>query len=196
VDENTLGEIGDYSATASDGSDVTYELTGSDAADFYVSNFEDNAGTVYYERRFDFENPDDKTLSFTVNATAGSATVTKDVTVTVNDKNDRPAFSSRVFECTLRENARAGSRCGAHWGALAADDDDTTLTYSLSDLDWRLAEWLDIVPSTGALTLSAAGADGLDFEARSGCRSASATARTSKATRTARSTHGRRCSSG
>ncbi len=164
LDEGTLGEIGDYSATAADGSAVTYALSGADADDFHVSNIDGDAGTVYNNRAFDFEDSADKTLEFTVTATAGGATATKDVTVTVGDVNDRPAFSADVLQCSLREDSLAGESCGASPN-VATDDDGDSLTYSLSDANPQ-ARYLSIDPSTGEVTLSAAGAGRLDYEAR------------------------------
>jgi len=165
-DENSLGSIGDYQATDPGGSAVTYELSGADADDFYVSNLDDDAGTVYNNRAFDFEDSADKQLTFTVTATAGGSTISRAVTVTVGDTNDRPAFMAGVFECGMTENDIDGADC-LGWPAadIAADDDDTSLTYSLSDAS-PLARYLDIDPATGAVTLSVAGVGNLDFESR------------------------------
>jgi len=183
-DENALGEIGTYLARAQDGSPIEYSLTGPDADDFYISNLDGDAGTIYNNRSFDFEDVDDKSLSFTVNATSASLghTATLDVTVTVGDKNDRPSFGAYAFECGFLETDRSGSSCfdsmttsaaGRHFACasvdetcLATDDEGDRLTYSLAD-DWRMADYLDIDPGTGAVTLSDAGAGRLDFEGRS-----------------------------
>ena len=165
VEENSLGDIGDYSATAYDGSDVTYSLSGADAAAFgvFVDDEFGLGGLVYNKRVFDFEDPGDKTLEFTVEATIGAGTLSKDVTVTVGDVNDNPEFTSGAFVCRLAEGAAAGAACGSWPSVVAADDDGDSLSYSLSDAS-PLAEYLDVDPATGAATLSAVGAGRLDAD--------------------------------
>ncbi len=158
IDENTLDTIGSYSATASNGAAVAYHLTGPDAGDFYIHSGEDGSnGTVFNVRGFDFEEADDKTLDFTVNATADGVTATKDVTVTVAEKNDRPRFLANAIRCTIQEQAPQGSQlsCPGTDTGFAEDQDGDSLTYSLSDS--RMGAYLTISSSSGVISVTEEG---------------------------------------
>ena len=159
IDENTIGLIGTYSAEVISTEDLEPQLTltGEDADEFF---FNEGDGSVTNKRGFDFENSDDKSLSFTFTATAGGVTATKDVTVTVRDKNDRPRFAADVFTCQVREQAVQGTSLPCN--VRATDQDDATLTYSLSDS--RRGGYFDIDPNTGAITVSEDGSGKLDFD--------------------------------
>ncbi len=166
VEENALVDVAQYSVSFTDSGggkpEVTYSLSGSDADDFDILNFEGLEGLVNNKRHFDFEDPDDKRLSFTAEATAAGVTVYQDFVVTVTDVNDRPEFSLGEFECLLRESSAAGTSCNLP-GVVAADDDGDALTFSLSDAAPR-SRYFAIDPATGQVTLTDAAVGWLDAE--------------------------------
>ena len=162
--EDTLGEIGDYSYKHSGGSTVTYSLSGTHNSDFDIISDEggDDAGKVYNKNVFDFENPFARTFEFTVEATAGGVSESFPVTVTVTNLNDRPEFGAAVYECYFDEQADAGTPC-TPTPVAGPDPEGDSLTYALSDAS-ILSSYLHVDPRTGIVRISDEGAGKLDAD--------------------------------
>ena len=166
LSENTLAEIGDYSYTFTGDGGIEYSLSGDDADDFYISNYTGDAGTVYNNRPFDFEDGGDQELNFTVEAGAGELTETFEVTVTVTGLNDRPKFTADVYECRFDEQASRGEVCNIALDSRveAEDPEADSLTYSISDSS-TLSSYLHLSPDLGFLSISEDGDGKLDADA-------------------------------
>ena len=154
--------VGTVTATDPDADDsVTgYTLSGTDAGLFGITT----AGVLTFSAAPDFEAPqggmddDSNSYTLTVTATGGvgdrALTATQDLTVTVTDVNEPPAFTSDAT-FSLAENLTAV-------GTVAAADPDAadSVTFALSGTDAALFG----ITTAGALSFSAAP----DFEAPQG----------------------------
>lgn len=134
------------------GDTLTYSLSGINNADFAIA---DSSGLISTAKSLDYETV--TSYALTVSVTDGIVTITTSLTITVNNKNDQPAFTNAPYSATVDEND-----AGAALYTVSASDQDTTdsLTFFLAgsgSADFVLDS------STGAITLSRA----LDFESRS-----------------------------
>ena len=148
VDENSTGTIYTATATDADGNTVTYSIVGgADSADFSINA---TTGALSFVGTPDFENPDDSNTDnayeVTIRASDGVNTTTQTVTITVDDVDEAPVFSSGAT-ASVAENQTAA------YTAAAADDEGTVLTYSLSGTDAAL---FSIDAGTGVVTFNAA----------------------------------------
>ena len=109
-----------------------------------------------FEARAD-ANTDNEYL-VTVRASDGDNIVTLEVTVTVTDENEPPAFAAETDARTIAENTAAGRNIGTPVSATDPDAGDT-LTYTLGGAD---AASFDIVAASGQLQTKAA----LDHETK------------------------------
>ena len=94
----------------------------------------------------------------TIKASDGAKTGNLEVTVTVTDENELPAFASETDARTIAENTAAGQNIGTPVSATDPDAGET-LTYTLGGTD---AASFDIVVTSGLLQTKAA----LDHEGR------------------------------
>ena len=130
--------IGDpVSATDADTSDtLEYTLGGTDAASFSIVS---TSGQLQTSAALDYETKDSYSVTVSVSDGNGESD-SIDVTITVTDGNDAtdgnnaPAFTYGSSSIALSVNK--GSRLGT--SIYATDDDDDTLTYSLSGTDAAL----------------------------------------------------------
>ena len=95
----------------------------------------------------------------TVEASDGNNNGTLDVTVTVTDENEPPAFAEEAAAHSIAENTAAGQNIGTPVPATDQDAGDTTLTYTLGGDD---AASFGIVATSGQLQTKAA----LDHETK------------------------------
>ena len=133
-------------ATDADGNDLSYNLSGTDAALFMIDGA---TGEVSFIEAPDFENPDDaggdNVYDIVVTASDGDNSTNHDVTITVTNVNDNdPAFSSGN-SAAVAETLGVDS---AIYMAMATDADGDPLSYSLSGTD---AARFMIDPATGAV---------------------------------------------
>ena len=138
-------------ATDGDGDDLTYSLSGTDAARFTI---DPATGAVRFIAAPDFENPgdddDDNVYDITVTASDDDNSANHDVIITVTNENDNaPTFTSGTT-ADVAENQSADS---VLYTAQATDEDGDALTYSLSGTD---AARFTIDPATGAVRFIAA----------------------------------------
>ena len=134
------------------GDTLTYSLTGINNGDFAIGS---SSGLISTAKSLDYETV--TSYALTVSVTDGTVTITTSLTITVNNKNDQPAFTNAPYSAALNEND-----AGAAVYTVSASDQDTadSLTFFLAgsgSADFVLDS------STGAITLSRA----LDFESRS-----------------------------
>ncbi len=147
------------SATDPEGEDLTYTLSGTDAASFSISS---TTGQLTTSSAIDYETKP----SYTVTVTASDGTNSTDITVTirVTDLNEVVTQNAPVFtngtstSRSVAENSASGTNIGSAVSATDADP-GTTLAYSLSGTD---ASSFGIVGRTGQLLTSAA----LDYETK------------------------------
>ena len=126
--------IGAVTATDADGDALTYNISGSEI------NINSSSGVLTFATEPDYETKSSYTATVTV--TDDSADVTQDITVLINDLNDRvPLFTSSA-SFTVNENETAIGT------VTATDADDDTITFSISGSE------MNINSSTGVLTFS------------------------------------------
>ena len=93
IEENSTS-VGDISARDPDGDDITYSISGVDAADFTISS----TGQLSFTSAPDYENPADADTNniYAVSITASDASLSRsaDVTITVTDDTAAPLFDS------------------------------------------------------------------------------------------------------
>ena len=135
-----------YTAIAADGDgdDLTYSLSGTDAARFTI---DENTGVVRFIASPDFENPDDaggdNVYNITVTASDDTNESNHDVAITVTNENDNDPIFISGNSVGVLENQPVDS---VVYTAIAADADGDTLTYRLSGTD---ASLFTIDPTTG-----------------------------------------------
>ena len=156
--ENSDGQVATYSATDPDNGQITWSLSGDDAGGFSISN----TGELTFQTAPDHEAPaDDNTdnrYELTVEASDESVKGALDVTVTVTDVNEPPAFSVETASRTIAENTTTGVAIGDPVTATDPDTGDTP-AYTLGGTD---ANFFDIDASSGQLRTKA----GLDYEVK------------------------------
>ena len=135
VAENQPTDSAVYTAQATDedGDNLTYSLSGTDAARFTI---DPATGAVSFIASPDFENPDDaggnNVYDITVTASDDDNSTDHDVAITVTNVNDNnPIFTSDT-SVDVAENQTAA------YTAVATDADGDPLTYSLSGTDAAL----------------------------------------------------------
>ena len=159
--ENTTA-VGTVASSDPDAADsVTgYNLSGTDAALFAITS----ADVLTFSAAPNFEDPkggtadDSNSYTLTVTATGGAddraLTATQDLTVTVTDVNEAPAFTSDATFSLAENTTSVGT-------VVAADPDAAdSVTYSLSGTDSALFA----ITTAGALSFSSAP----DFESPKG----------------------------
>ena len=134
------------------GDTLTYSLSGINNADFTIAN---SSGLISTAQSLDYEAV--TSYALTVSVSDGTVTITTSLTITVNNKNDEPAFTNAPYSAAVNEND-----VGAAVYTVSASDQDTadSLTFFLAgsgSADFALDS------STGAITLTRA----LDYESRS-----------------------------
>ena len=153
--ENGAGDVATYTAWDPEKANITWSLSPEDAVVFSI-----DGGVLKFITPPDYETPGDTNNIYlvTVEASDGTHTATKDVTVTITDVNEPPAFSEETAARTIAENTGAAIDIGAP--ITASDPDvDATLTYTLGGDD---AGSFHTVEQTGQLQTKAA----LDYETK------------------------------
>ena len=154
VDENqAVGTNVGATVTAADpeSNSITYSISGTNRAGFTVSS----TGQIQTGQVLDHEDSESHTITLQASATGGSDTVA--VTITVNDLNDPPAYSSDSTTRSVPENSAVGTNVGAPVTANDPDSGDS-LVYTLTGGGGRFS----IVTGTGQIRV-ASGAN-LDYE--------------------------------
>ena len=135
MDENTVAgeDIGaPVAATDADEDDeLTYTLSGTDAASFDISSA---TGQLQTKAALDYETKDSYTVIVTATDEAGlSDAITVTIDVADVDDNRPPTFPSAATTRSVDENTVAGEDIGAP--VEATDPDNDALTYTLSGTD-------------------------------------------------------------
>ena len=155
IDEGLTSGFTVLTASAIDddsGDTVTYSLSGTNNADFAISS---SSGVITTAKILDYETV--TSYSLTVSVSDGTVTVTTSLTISVNNKNDQPAFTNAPYSATVDENNAGASVC-----TVSASDEDTADTLSFILLGSGSGDFV-LDSSTGVVTLSRA----LDYELRS-----------------------------
>ena len=154
VAENTGGGVNigsPVTASDADSDTLTYTLEGTDKDSFQIVS---TSGQIQTKSGVTYDYEGTKTsYSVTVKADdkkGGTGTI--DVTITVTDANDKPAFDAETATREVSENTATNTDFGAPVEATDQDNGDT-LTYSL---DTAGALVFDIDTSTGQLKTKAA----------------------------------------
>lgn len=155
VDENTAGTVYTAAATDPEGAALTYSLSGADAALFSIDPV---TGAISFIAAPDYESPGDadgdNVYEITVTASDGTNSTDQAVSITVDPVDEGPAAFSSGTTASFDENAT-----GTVYTAVAADPDNSTITYSLGTTGDSALFTID--SATGALTFIASP----DFEA-------------------------------
>ena len=149
-------------ATDAESDSLTYAIDGTDKDDFEI---EASSGQLKTKAALDFETKASYAVTVSVHdgkdagfAPDPSVDATIDVTITVTDVNEAPAFpSSETGEREVAENVDADVAIGQP--VAASDPDSDTLTYALSGTD---AGAFNLDDGTGQVRTKAA----LDFETK------------------------------
>ena len=113
-EENRTDTVATYIASDPKGTSITWSLSvGDDSRHFSISN----DGTLTFKTSPDYETPEDSDTNnvylVEVRASNGPNTGTLDVTVTVTDENEPPAFAEETVTRTIPENGRRRARTSA-----------------------------------------------------------------------------------
>ena len=134
--ENDTSAVGTYAGNAPQDVTIDWTLSGDDRGDFLFTS-----GKLTFKNTPDFETPVDQDRNniylVTLEADYGTSTDTFDVTVTVTNKNESPAFPATTDTRSVSENTATGQNIGLPVMARDPDTDATfgTLTYTLVDAD-------------------------------------------------------------
>ena len=143
------------SAKDTDGDDpLTYTLSGPDAASFDIDS---TTGQLKTKAALDYETKSSYSVVVTVSDAALKDTIRVTIIITDVDESHAPAFAGNRTTRFVKENTPAGENVGSP--VSATDEDDDTLTYTLSGTD---AAAFNIISTTGQLKTKAP----LDFEAK------------------------------
>jgi serralysin len=142
ADENQTA-IGTVTASDADGDALTYSISGSEI------NINSSSGVLTFASAPDYETK--SSYSATVTVTDGTNSVTQDITVLINDLNDRAPIFASSASFTVNENQTAIGT------VTATDADGDTITFSISGSE------ININSSTGVLTFASAP----DYETKS-----------------------------
>ena len=148
-----IGEAVTAKDTDSDDT-LTYTLSGTDAAAFDIDR---TTGQLKTKAALDYETKNSYLVIVTVSDSAFTATIRVTISITDVDESHAPAFAGNRTTRFVKENTPAGENVGSP--VSATDEDDDTLTYTLSGTD---AASFSIVSTTGQLKTRAA----LDFETK------------------------------
>ena len=156
--ENGAETVAAYTAPDPEGASITWSLSGNDSGDFSISI----TGELTFTTPPDYEAPADadtnNVYQVTIEASDGTNTGTLDLTVTVTNVNEQPAFAVETDARIIAESPVPGRNVGTPVSATDPDAGDT-LTYELGGAD---ASSFDIIPRSGQLKTKAA----LDYEAK------------------------------
>ena len=151
-EENRTDTVATYIASDPKGTSITWSLSvGDDSRHFSISN----DGTLTFKTSPDYETPEDADTNnmylVEVRASNGPNIGTLDVTVTVTDVNEPPAFAEETDARTIAEGTEAGVDIGTPVSATDPDASET-LTYSLAEADTAS---FGIIPRSGQLQTKA-----------------------------------------
>ena len=139
ADENQTA-AGTVTATDDDGDSLTYSLTGTDASSLSVSS----SGVLTFNSAPDYETKNSYAL--TVSVSDGINSVSQDISISINDKDDNAPVITSNATFTADENQTAIGT------VTATDADGSTLTYSLTGADASSVS----ISSSGVLTFNSA----------------------------------------
>ena len=151
-DENGTRAVETYTADDPEDDDVTWSLRGTDRFDFRISS----SGELTFRSSPDYEDPDDSNndnvYRITVRASDGRLVTSVNVTVTVDDVNERPEVALPIADQTMT----AGDSATVSLQGRFSDTDGDTLTYTAATSASTIAT-ASVRRSTLTLTAVSAG---------------------------------------
>ena len=153
------------SSTDVNGGTVSYSLTNNANGAFTIDSGT-GVVTVADPTKIDFESTaPNHTYTITVQAstTGGSAVSTQDFTIAVSDANPTTPVDTDATANGVTEGATAGTLVGIT--ASSSDVNGPPVTYSLTD---SATGFFAIDPTTGVVSVTAAGATGINYETAPG----------------------------
>ncbi len=157
IPENTPAGVNigsPITATDADGDTLTYSIDGTDASSFGIVS---TTGQLKTSAPLDYEKQNAYAVTVTVSDGDLTDTISVAIKVTDVDESSSPTFAGSRTTRFVKENTPAGENVGSP--VSATDEDDDTLTYTLSGTD---AAAFSIVSTTGQLKTKAP----LDFETK------------------------------
>ncbi|WP_089665701.1 gliding motility-associated C-terminal domain-containing protein [Gramella sp. MAR_2010_147] len=143
--ENGTGNVIDWDATDADGDDLTYSLSGADAALF---DLDTNTGELSFKSAPDFEGSGDNQYEAIVTVSDGTFSDTQTLTVNVTDQTEAADFTiDAIGDATVNENS-------AYTGpapSLSGDAPVGSVTYTITGADAALFE---VNEDTGVVTMT------------------------------------------
>ena len=134
-DENGTRAVETYTAADPEDDDVTWSLRGTDRFDFRISS----SGELTFRSSPDYEDPDDSNndnvYRITVRASDGRLVTSVNVTVTVDDVNERPEVALPIADQTMT----AGDSTTISLQGRFSDTDGDTLAYTAATSDSETA---------------------------------------------------------
>ena len=136
LDENSAAatNVGDAITATDPDKDATlaYSLSGTDAASFAIGG---STGQITTIANVEYNYESKSSYSLTVDVSDGKLTDSIDVTVSLNNVNEAPAFADgTVTALSVNENSAASTKVGSVFTAADPDASDT-LAYSLTGTD-------------------------------------------------------------
>lgn len=130
---------------------LTYSLSGTNNNHFSIGS---SIGVISTAQELGRENINSNSL--TVSVSDGSVTVTKAISISVDNGNDPPTFSNAPFNVSINENVNSGNLL-----TVSATDDDDAISFSIYGVGSDLSS---VHLSSGVVSLVGA----LDYETVSG----------------------------
>jgi len=140
--------IGTVAASDADGNTLSYSISGTDASSMGINS---SSGALTFNSAPDYETK--SSYSVIAAASDGTNSTTQNITVSVVDVNEAPAFTSSATFSANEKQTSIGT-------VTATDVESNTLSYSVTGTD---ASAITINSSTGVLTFNT----GPDYETKS-----------------------------
>ena len=137
---------------------IAYDLNGDEKEysitnDYGLFDINDDNGIITLEGALDYETAPEDGYTLTVNVSDGTATTSRDVTVTVGDVNEAPVFTQSNYQASVFENDAAAAVATVSASADAGEEIIYSITSGASGV-------FEIDRTSGAITLTGP----LDFE--------------------------------
>ena len=132
--------IGTVAASDADGNTLSYSISGTDASSMGINS---SSGALMFNSAPDYETK--SSYSVTATASDGTNSTTQSITVSVNDLNESPAFTSSASFSAAENQTSIGS-------VSVSDPESGSISYSLSGTDASSMA----ISSSGVLTFASA----------------------------------------
>ena len=152
IDGGTPFYIGNATATDQDNDTLTYSITEGNTNKFNINS---ETGEITYIGSGENYESETKQYNLTIQVTDNSWNVAGNITVSIVDVNDPPAFDDDSHTFTLNSNSTL-----VNIGTVSATDEDTGDTLEYSITSGNSGNKFNISESTGEITYIGSGEDG------------------------------------